>query len=136
MADPNCIFCRIAQGDIPAEKLFDDGAVFAIRDINPKAPTHVLVIPHEHVEALADAANATPALSGPEEITRFECFPYDPARAAAAARCLEAAPAIARDLGVAETGYRLVANQGPDSGQEVPHFHLHILAGRRLGPMG
>ena len=115
MADPNCIFCKIAQGDIPADKLFDDGAVFAIRDINPKAPAHVLVIPHEHVEALADA---------------------DAARVAAAARCLEAAPAIARELGVAETGYRLVANQGPDSGQEVPHFHLHVLAGRRLGPMG
>ena len=115
MTDPDCIFCRIAQGEIPAEKLFDDGAVFAIRDINPKAPTHVLVIPHEHVEALSDA---------------------DAGLVAAAARCLEAAPGIARGLGVTDTGYRLVANQGPDSGQEVPHFHLHILAGRRLGPMG
>ena len=115
MADPNCIFCKIAQGDIPAEKIYDDGTVFAIRDINPKAPTHVLVIPYEHVEALSDAA---------------------PALVAAAARCFEVAPGIARDLGVTETGYRLVANQGPDSGQEVPHFHLHILAGRRLGPMG
>ena len=115
MFDPNCIFCKIAQGDIPAEKIYDDGTVFAIRDINPKAPTHVLVIPYEHVEALSDA---------------------DPALVAAAARCLEVAPGIARDLGVAETGYRLVANQGLDSGQEVPHFHLHILAGRRLGPMG
>ena len=115
MADPNCIFCKIAQGDIPAEKIYDDGTVFAIRDINPKAPTHVLVIPYEHVEALSDA---------------------DPALVAAAAHCLEAAPRIARELGLTETGYRLVANQGPDSGQEVPHFHLHILAGRRLGPMG
>lgn len=115
MFDPNCIFCKIALGDIPAEKIYDDGTVFAIRDINPKAPTHVLVIPYEHVEALSDA---------------------DPALVAAAARCFEVAPAIARDLGVAETGYRLVANQGPDSGQEVPHFHLHILAGRRLGSMG
>ncbi|MCY4450224.1 MAG: histidine triad nucleotide-binding protein [Chloroflexi bacterium] len=115
MADPNCIFCRIAQGDIPAEKLFDDGTVFAIRDINPKAPTHVLVIPYEHVEALAEA---------------------DGALVGAAAHCLEVAPRIARELGVAGAGYRLVANQGPDSGQEVPHFHLHILAGRRLGPMG
>lgn len=115
MVDPNCIFCKIAQGDIPAEKIYDDGTVFAIRDINPKAPTHVLVIPYEHVEALSDA---------------------DPALVAAAAGCFEVAPRIARDLGVAETGYRLVANQGPDSGQEVPHFHLHILAGRRLGSMG
>ena len=115
MVDPNCIFCKIAQGDIPAEKIYDDGTVFAIRDINPKVPTHVLVIPYEHVEALSDA---------------------DPALVAAAARCLEVAPRIARQLGIAETGYRLVANQGPDSGQEVPHFHLHILAGRRLGSMG
>ncbi len=115
MADPNCIFCKIAQGDIPAEKLFDDGTVFAIRDIAPKAPTHILVIPHEHVEALAEA---------------------DGALVGAAAHCLEAAPGIARELGVTGAGYRLVANQGPDSGQEVPHFHLHILAGRRLGPMG
>ena len=115
MADPNCIFCKIAQGDIPAERLFDDGTVFAIRDIAPKAPTHILVIPYEHVEALADAG---------------------PALVAAAAHCLEAAPGIARGLGVTDAGYRLVANQGPDSGQEVPHFHLHILAGCRLGPMG
>ena len=115
MADPNCIFCKIAQGDIPAEKLFDDGTVFAIRDIAPKAPRHILVIPHEHVEALADA---------------------DPELVAAAASCLKATPGIARDLGIADSGYRLVANQGPDSGQEVPHFHIHILAGRRLGPMG
>lgn len=115
MADPNCIFCKIAHGEIPAEKLFDDGDVFAIRDINPKAPTHLLVIPHEHVEALAEA---------------------DAALVGAAARCFEAAPGIARGLGVTDPGYRLVANQGPDSGQEVPHFHLHILAGRRLGPMG
>ncbi len=115
MADPNCIFCKIAQGDIPVEKLFDDGTVFAIRDINPKAPTHILVIPYEHVETLSDA---------------------DGALVAAAAHCLEVAPRIARELGIATAGYRLVANQGPDSGQEVAHFHLHILAGRRLGPMG
>ena len=115
MADPNCIFCKIAQGDIPAEKIFDDGTVFAIHDIAPKAPTHVLVIPREHVEALAEA---------------------DASLVGAAAHCLEAAPGIARDLGLTGGGYRLVANQGPDSGQEVPHFHLHILAGRRLGPMG
>ena len=115
MADPDCIFCKIAKGDISADKLFDDGTVFAIRDINPKAPIHVLVIPHEHVEALSTA---------------------DPDLVAAAAHCLEAAPGIARELGVTDAGYRLVANQGPDSGQEVPHFHLHVLAGRRLGPMG
>lgn len=115
MDEANCIFCKIGRGEIPAEKLFDDGRVFAIRDINPKAPVHILVIPYAHVEALADAT--------PDDL-------------AAVARCLEAAPAIAREAGLSASGYRLVANQGADSGQEVPHFHLHILGGRTLGPMG
>lgn len=115
MAEANCIFCKIGRGEIPAEKLFDDGRVFAIRDINPKAPVHILVIPHAHVEALADAP--------PDDL-------------AAVARCIEVAPAIARAAGLSASGYRLVANQGADSGQEVPHFHLHILGGRTLGPMG
>ncbi len=115
MTEQDCIFCKLGKGEIPAEKLFDDGAAFAIRDINPKAPAHVLVIPHAHVESLAGAASE---------------------QAASAAHCLEVAPGIARELGLAPAGYRLVANQGPDSGQEVPHFHLHILGGRRLGAMG
>jgi histidine triad (HIT) family protein len=113
VATADCIFCRIGRGDIPADKLHDDGTVFAIRDINPKAPTHLLVIPHAHVGALADESAE--------------------ARAAAAA-CLEAAGAIAAAAGVGS--YRLVANQGADAGQEVPHFHLHILGGKRLGGMG
>lgn len=115
MAEANCIFCKIGRGEIPAEKLFDDGRVFAIRDINPRAPVHILVIPYAHIEALADAT--------PDDL-------------AAVARCLEVAPAIAREAELSASGYRLVANQGSDSGQEVPHFHLHILGGRTLGPMG
>ena len=115
MAEENCVFCKIGRGDIPAGKLFDDGRVFAVRDVNPKAPAHILVIPYAHVEALAEAP---------------------PDGLAAAARCIEAAPEVARDAGIAASGYRLVANQGPDSGQEVPHFHLHVLGGRALGPMG
>ena len=115
MADANCIFCKIGSGEIPADKLFDDGRVFAIRDVNPKAPVHILVIPRAHIEALADA-------------------PSD--AVADAARCVEAAPGVAREAGLDASGYRLVANQGADSGQEVPHFHLHILGGRALGPMG
>ncbi len=115
MTEQDCIFCKLGRGDIPADKLFDDGAVFAIRDIEPEAPTHVLVIPHAHAGALAES---------PEETV------------SAAAHCLTVAPGIARELGLGESGYRLVANQGPDSGQEVPHFHLHILGGRRLGAMG
>ena len=115
MTEQDCIFCRIGRGDVPAEKVYDDGEAFAIRDINPKAKVHILVIPHAHVGALAGESAAS---------------------AAAAAHCLEAAPGIAREHGVEESGYRLVANQGPDSGQEVPHFHLHILGGQRLGAMG
>ena len=115
MTEQDCIFCKLGRGDISADKLFDDGTAFAIRDIQPKAPTHVLVIPHAHAGSLADASEET---------------------VAAAAHCLTVAPRIARELGLAVSGYRLVANQGPDSGQEVPHFHLHILGGRRLGAMG
>ena len=116
MTSQDCIFCKIGRGDIPAEKLFDDGVVFAIRDIHPKAPVHILVIPHAHVGALSSETSEA---------------------VEAAARCLSAAPEVARPAGVdAESGYRLVVNQGPESGQEVPHFHLHILAGRRLGAMG
>ena len=109
----DCIFCKIGSGDIPSEKVFDDGTAFAIRDISPKAPTHLLIIPYSHVEALTAA---------------------DDAQRSAAAHCLAVAPQIASGLGV--DSYRLIANQGTDAGQEVPHFHLHILGGRRLGAMG
>jgi histidine triad (HIT) family protein len=112
-AEAGCIFCRIGRGEIPSEKVFDDGEAFAIRDIHPKAPTHVLVISHAHIGALAQSSDA---------------------HRKAAAHCLAVAPQVAASLGV--TSYRLVVNQGADAGQEVPHFHLHILGGRRLGAMG
>lgn len=115
MIDPNCIFCGIAQGNIPAHKLYDDGTVFAIADLNPITPTHMLVIPHAHVGSLAD--EQTDSVS-------------------AAVRCFVAAPVVAKVAGVADSGYRLVANQGADAGQEIAHFHLHLLAGRALGGMG
>ena len=111
--DPDCIFCKIGSGDIPSDKLFDDGAAFAISDIAPKAPVHLLVIPYAHVEALTDAEDE---------------------RRAAATHCLEVAPGIAAAAGV--DSYRLVVNQGVEAGQEVPHFHLHILGGRAMGAMG
>lgn len=111
----DCIFCKIGRGEVPSEKLYDDGTVFAIRDIHPKAPVHILVIPHTHIGALAAS---------------------DPGAIESAAACFRAAPQLARDAGVDKGGYRLIANQGADAGQEVPHFHLHILGGRKLGPMG
>ncbi len=115
MTEQTCIFCKLGHGDIPAEKLFDDGAAFAVHDISPKAPVHVLVIPHAHIEELVAATDE---------------------QRAAAAHCLAVAPRIARQLDLAATGYRLVANQGPDSGQEIPHFHIHLLGQRSLGAMG
>ena len=115
MANQDCIFCKIGAGEVPSEKVFDDGRAFAIRDLYPKAPTHVLVIPYEHVEALTAGSDG---------------------QRAAAAHCLEVAPGIAAEAGVGEQGYRLVVNQGGDAHQEIPHFHLHILGGRSLGGMG
>ena len=114
MSEQDCVFCKIGRGEIPSEKLFDDGVVFAIRDIKPKASVHVLVIPYAHVEALTAASE--------EQIE-------------AASHCLSVAPAVASSVGGCGEGYRLVVNQGPDSGQEVPHFHMHILGGRPLGSM-
>ncbi len=115
MNTQECIFCKIGRGEVPAEKVYDDGTAFAINDTNPKAPTHLLLIPYAHVEALAEAS---------EE------------QRAAAAHCLSVAPALAKQAGLDTAGYRMVANQGADSGQEVPHFHLHVLGGRPLGSMG
>ena len=111
----DCIFCKIGRGEIPSEKVFDDATAFAIHDINPKAPVHLLLIPYAHVGMLADASD--------DEL-------------AAAAHCFEVAPAVAQQAGLIPGGYRLVVNQGRDSGQEVGHFHLHVLGGRPLGPIG
>ena len=115
MGDRDCIFCKIAAGEIPSEKLYDDGDVFAVRDINPAAPVHVLIIPYQHIEALRDAGDAEIGV---------------------ASRCVAAAVAVARQEGIGPGGYRLVVNQGPEAGQEVLHFHMHLLAGRQLGPLG
>ena len=110
-----CIFCRIAQGDIPSDMLDRDDTSFVIRDINPKAATHLLVIPLEHVTRVAD---------------------FETERAGLLGHMMLMARDAAQSEGIAESGYRLVINQGPDSGQEVDHLHLHVLGGNRLGAMG
>ncbi len=115
MSEADCIFCKIVAGAVPSERLYDDGQVFAIADLHPVAPTHLLIIPHDHVGAMADASAA---------------------QLHEAARCLAVAPEVARLAGVGAGGYRLVVNQGEAAGQEVTHFHLHLLAGRRLDGMG
>jgi histidine triad (HIT) family protein len=108
MAD-DCLFCRIVRREIPATMVFEDDHVVAFRDINPQAPTHVVVVPREHVASLNDAADA--ALIGRLSLT---------------------AAKIARTEGVAESGYRTVVNTNRDAGQTVFHIHLHLLGGRRL----
>jgi histidine triad (HIT) family protein len=111
----DCLFCRMAAGEIPIEPVLDNEDVFAIRDINPRAPVHVLVIPRQHV---ADAA----ALNRTHAALLGELF-------AAAAN-------VARIENVREAGYRLAFNVGEAAGMTIHHLHLHMLGGRRLGPEG
>ncbi|WP_428532748.1 histidine triad nucleotide-binding protein [Rhodopila sp.] len=113
--DSQNIFARILRGEIPARTIYQDDFAFAFHDINPQAPTHVLVIPKGGYCSFADfSATATEA-----EIAGF----------------IRAVGKIAKDLGLEEPGYRLLANTGEHSGQEVAHFHVHLFAGRPLGRM-
>lgn len=107
----DCLFCRMAGGDIPVPKVRDDGVVFAIRDINPQAPTHILVIPVAHVASAAELTEGDAPLLG---------------------RVFAVAADIARAEGL-DGGWRLVTNVGPDAGQSVRHLHYHLLGGRDLG---
>jgi diadenosine tetraphosphate (Ap4A) HIT family hydrolase len=113
--DDNNIFARILRGELACRKVYEDAHALAFHDINPQAPTHVLVIPKGRYVSWADfSANASEA-----EIAGF----------------IRAVGQVARDLGLEAPGYRLLANAGHDAHQEVPHLHVHIFAGRPLGPM-
>ena len=113
--DESNIFARILRGEIPSRKVYEDAFALAFHDISPQAPTHILVIPKGEYVSLNDfSENASDA-----EIAAF----------------FRAAGAIARMAGLAASGFRVLANHGPDSHQEVPHFHLHIFGGRDLGAM-
>lgn len=105
----SCLFCRIVRGEIPAKLVHQDEHTLAFRDIDPKAPTHVLVIPKAHVESLNAVSDA--AMLG---------------------RLMLVARSIAESEGIATDGYRTVVNTGPNAGQSVPHIHLHLLGGRPL----
>ena len=113
--DDDNIFAKILRGEIPSTTVWEDEHVLAFRDINPQAPDHVLVIPRGRYIAQDDFHRD----AGDEEILAF----------------WRAVARICDRLGVRENGHRLIANQGGDAGQLVPHFHVHILAGRRLGPL-
>lgn len=113
--DENNIFAKILRGEIPCNKVHEDEHVLAFHDINPQAPTHILVIPKGTYVSWDDfSARASDA-----EIGAF----------------VRAVGAIAREAGLVEPGYRLMANVGEHGGQEVPHLHVHLFGGRSLGPM-
>lgn len=103
-----CLFCKIAGGEIPSRKVYEDELVYAFYDIDPQAPVHVLIIPKKHIRG-ADALM-------PEDAEVLSAM-------------FAAAQGIAKELGIAESGYRLVTNVGEDAGQSVPHMHLHLLGG-------
>lgn len=111
MSDPNCIFCKIAAGQIPSRKVYEDEHVFAFEDINPQAPVHVLVIPRKHIRTLNDLSESDDAMFG---------------------RMIRTSAEIARERGVAQSGYRVVANCNAHAGQSVWHVHLHVVGGRNL----
>ena len=113
--DDDNIFAKILRGEIPCDKVYEDDHVLAFNDINPQTPTHILVIPKGRYVSFADFSQQATG----EEIAAF----------------VQATGRIAREAGVEESGYRILANNGPDAHQEVPHFHLHIFAGKDLGRM-
>ena len=113
--DDSNIFACILRGEIPSNKVYEDDHVLAFNDINPLSPTHILVIPKGPYASWDDFS----AKASDEEIGAF----------------VRAVGQIARDAGLVESGYRLLANAGQNSGQEVPHLHVHIFGGRPLGPM-
>jgi histidine triad (HIT) family protein len=106
----DCLFCRIVAGEIPAKKVYEDEHTFAFEDIDPKAPTHILVVPKKHIRGLKEASPEDAGIVG---------------------LCHLAAARVARERGI-ENGYRTVLNVGPGAGQSVFHLHVHLLGGRDL----
>jgi histidine triad (HIT) family protein len=104
-----CVFCKIARGEIPTQAIYEDDLVIAFNDLSPQAPVHALIIPKEHFLHLGDGVPA-------ETI----------------AGLFGAVPEVARRTGVAESGYRVIVNAGPDANQTVPHLHVHVMGGREM----
>jgi histidine triad (HIT) family protein len=111
MSDVACIFCRIVAGEIPSTKVFEDDTILAIRDVAPRAPTHILLMPRRHIASLLDLTDVDGPLLG---------------------RIFGSASAIARQEGIAENGFRVVSNAGRWGGQTVDHLHFHLLGGRSM----
>ena len=109
--DPSCLFCRIIAGEIPSNRVAEDESVVAIRDIAPRAPTHVLVMPRDHIPSAADLTDTDSPIVG---------------------RIFAMAAEIARSEGIADNGYRIATNIGAWGGQTVDHLHFHLMGGRRF----
>ncbi len=108
----NCLFCKIANGEIPSKKAYEDDTVFAFYDIEPQAPVHVLIVPKKHYSSVMDVEAADASLFS---------------------HMIGVAQKLANELGVSKDGFRLVINTGENGGQSVPHLHIHLLGGRKFG---
>ena len=111
MSDTSCIFCKIAAHEIPTEIVHENDRIVAFRDMDPKAPTHILLIPKEHIASLAEIGEH---------------------HADVLAELMRAASHLAQAEGIDRSGWRLITNVGPDAGQSVPHLHFHLLGGRQM----
>lgn len=111
MFDPDCIFCKIIQGEIPSTKVYEDETLFAFEDIHPAAPVHILIVPKKHIEGVNAFSLEDEPLAG---------------------KMFSLARHLADQQGVAQDGYRLVVNTGAHGGQTVPHLHLHLIGGKPL----
>ena len=112
MSENDCVFCKIVRGEMEAEVVHDEEGILAFKDVGPKAPVHVLVVPKEHVSSMAEAGRLPDAV---------------------AKRLFEVAHEVARKMDVADSGYAFRVNNGPDAGQEVFHMHAHVMGGERMG---
>lgn len=108
----DCLFCKIVKGEIPSTKVYEDEEILAFKDINPVTPVHILVIPKKHISSLNEIELEDQMLIG---------------------KIFVVIKKIAKEQGIAENGYRVIANCGEDGGQEVKHLHFHILGGKKLG---
>ena len=108
----DCLFCKIISGEIPSKKVYEDESVYAFYDINPMAPVHVRIVPKQHLSSMNDITAENSAV---------------------VSHIFEVAAQLARELGIAEDGYRVVSNCGAAAGQTVFHLHFHLLGGKKLG---
>lgn len=110
----DCLFCKIIAGEIKSDKVYEDDEIFTFKDINPKGPVHILLVPKKHYATLNDISEKDLGI---------------------VSKIFGIAKKLAKELGVAETGYRTLVNTNKDSGQEVFHIHWHLIGGKKLGPM-